>query len=502
MAVFDRSDLKASSLADLHAVASQIGLDGFRRLRKEELIDLILTRSGSDDGGSSEDAATPASEDDGASKRPRRARTQASAASERAKRSETEGDRPSERSKRGDAEEDTDARRTKRSVIEDGGAEQRASRGDADEEESSVRRRRGRRRRTKGAEEEDASARPGAASDGQARRDRARSSDDGDDGGDGGAPGGRGDARTDADEDAQSGTELVEGVVEVVSNGSGFLRPKLNSDLPQFYLTAGQVRRCELVSGDTITGRVRPARHPERQRSIARVETINGEPASAIVLSGDYENLKASFPATPLALHSEDVTVAAIARFAPLGKGSRAVITGAPFAGKTETLRKLVAALADNEDLAVEVLLLGVRPEEVDDWQDSSPTTTLTLSAGSDIQARALERAIGAAKRKAAKGTDVLLVIDTLEGVSEGVARKALAAARNLKDHGSLTVIATAPQPFGGETTVIALDSDRATTGQLPAIEVSRTITLRADLLVGEQAAAEIAKQRASTLAL
>ena len=130
----------------------------------------------------------------------------------------------------------------------------------------------------------------------------------------------------------------------------------------------------------------------------------------------------------------------------------------------------------------------------------SPPAAALSFAASADSQSQALERALDAAKRVAARGGDAMVLIDGLDGVNQHTARKALAAARNLKDGGSLTVIATATEPVGGETTVIALDPALASTGRQPILDLASSGTLQAELLVGEDGAKAITKARAEAL--
>jgi transcription termination factor Rho len=103
---------------------------------------------------------------------------------------------------------------------------------------------------------------------------------------------------------------------------------------------------------------------------------------------------------------------------------------------------------------------------------------------------------IDQARRIAARGAHALVLIDTLDGMHPHAARKALASARNIVDGGSLTVIATASEPLGGETTVIALDARLAAVGQFPALDVVASGTLRPELLVGEDGAHAILAAR------
>jgi transcription termination factor Rho len=427
MPVLERSELEASPLADLHAIADQIGLDGFRRLRKADLIDAILA------DGSAEAGA----------------------------------------GKNGDAAPDPDGR--------GGGGEAGRERSAADE--------RPRRRRPLRARRSSASSRAG---DEPAERPAPAPSED------------RGAGEADEPEQAvQPVGRIAAGVVELLGNGSAFLRvtPPEASD-EDVYISAAQVRRCELVSGDRVTGPVRTPRRSERYPSLVRIDTINGVSADAVSDGSRYEELPVAWPSQRLALGSEDQTLHAIEWLTPLGRGSRAVIVGDRHAGKSTTLRRLLDALAAQADLEVSLVLCGARPEEIADWQDGpiAPTAALDFAASADTLAQALERAIDTAKRIASRGGDALVAIDCLDGLPPNVARKALAAARNLREGGSLTVIATATQPVGGETTVIALDAALTRTGRQPILDLIASGTLRPELLVGEDGAEAITKARAAAL--
>jgi transcription termination factor Rho len=412
MAVLERSELEASPLADLHAIADQLGLDGFRRLRKPDLIDAIL----GDSGGAAEPAAAGESQDPPAAPRRGEGRTAA-----RTSRSGRARGRRSGASGGGGAGEQGDS---------DGSDEQAGAEGDG----------------------------PGA---------------------------------------------VAEGVVEVLGNGSAFLRvsPPDPSD-EDVYVSAAQVRRCELVSGDRVTGPVRAPRRSERYPSLVRIDTINGVPADAVADRAPYEDLPVAYPRERLAFGSEDPTLAAIEWLTPLGRGSRAVICGAARSGKTTILRSMLAVLGGRDDLEVSLVLAGVRPEEITGWQEGAvaPVAALSFAASADAQGQAVERALEAAKRVAVRGSDALVLIDGLDGMHPQAARKALAAARNLRDAGSLTLIATASRPFGGETTVIALDAALTSTGRQPILELLSSGTLRPELLVGDDGAQAITKARAAAL--
>ncbi len=417
MSVFDRAALEASPLADLHAIASELSIDGYRRLRKGELVDAILARQGG------EEAPAPADADgDG----------------------DGDGDQPSSRRRRG--------RR---------GGRGRGGRSEAPEEE----------------EAEDADAEESEA----------------------GSPRGEGPEEIEAEVE-RADDEIAAGVVELLPGGSGFVRvdpPEPSDD--DVYISAAQVKRCELVSGDRVTGPRRPPRRSERFASLLRIDTINGKPASELADTARFDDLPAEFPSERFELGGEDPTLKTIAELLPIGRGSRVTIAGPAQSGKTETLRRLATQLAGQEDIQVWLVLTGVRPEEVGQWGDGRPVpaATATLAASSEAQGQAVDGVIEQARRMAARGAHAVVLVDTLEGVPPHAARRTLAAARKIVDGGSLTVIATAPAALGGETTVITLDASRAAAGQYPAIEVAASWTMRPELLVGESGAEAIARARA-----
>ena len=471
MSVLDRGALEASPLADIHAIASELSIDGYRRLRRAALIDAILNRQ---DG--TEPADEPASEavSDPASE----------TVSERA--SETVSEPASETVSETVSEPaDTSTEEASVSIpASDGEAVSKDS--DDDDEQSTPRRRRGRRGgRGRAAPRDDAET-DGSASErmhsGSARREE----------------------QPEAEEpDADAGEETVEGVVELLANGSGFVRvqPPDPSD-EDVYISSAQVKRCELVSGDRIAGPKRAPRRSERFASLIRIETINGRPASELADGVRFDDLPAAFPTERLKVGSDDPTLKAMEWLTPFGKGSRVTIVGAARSGKTEAVRRLAAALSGREDLTVSIVLAGVRPEEISEWSGdpalpTEPVAAVSFAASEDARNGAIEPTIDQARRLAARGADAVVLIDTLDGCSPALARKALAAARNIVDGGSVTVIATASAPIGGETTVIALDVALTSIGRFPALDLLSSGTMRPELLVGEAGAEAIARTRA-----
>jgi len=416
MSVLDRATLEESTLADLHAIAGELSIDGYRRLRKGDLIDTIIARQ----GGEEVPVRAP---------------------------------KPSEVA----VEEDEEASAARRRRGRRGGRGRAAGRPGSSE----------------GEETEEAAEAPPA----RERRDRGAA----------------------AREREEAEPEIVEGVVELLPNGSGFVRvsPPEPSDA-DVYISAAQVKRCELVNGDRVTGPRRPPHRSERFPSLVRIDTVNGRPAEELADRGRFDDLAAEFPSQRFELGSDDATLKAVEFLTPFGRGSRVTITGGTWAGKSHLLAQLANVLAAQEGVSVFVALSGVRPEELGEWADGTvkPGAAVSFAASTEAQDNAVELVVDQARRLAARGSDAVVLIDTLDGLHPLSARKALAAARKLRDGGSLTVIATSSRPLGGETTVIALDAALAVSGRYPAVDLLASGTLRPELLVGVKGAQAIAKER------
>ena len=448
MAVISRSALEASPLSDLHEIASEIGIDGFRRLRKEDLVDAVIERQGGDSG----EDAKPA--------RARRAPRTSQAAA---------GDKPAPRSRRAPRSADSDA--------------------DAGEKPAPRSRRAPR----------DADS---AGDDAPATRSR-RSSRTQDSGDDRPAPrsrrGGRSEAGDDAPRQGGDAESKVEGVLEVLANGSGFVRPNgPEASDDDVYVSAAQIRRCELVAGDRVGGLARRARRSERHPSLVRVETINDVAAEEVSDGTRYADLGAAFPAVPFVFKAKDVTLKQITDLAPIGRGSRVTVSGVSGSGRTTTLRLLAIELAAEDGIELHLVLAGSRPEELAEWAaaDLTPVAGADLSYGPDAQGQAVDRAIEAAKRSTARGAHTAVVIDSFDQLPGPAARRALAAARNVPDGGTLTVIAATRAPLGGETTTILLDGAASAVERRPVVDAA-SHTLRVEALVGARKATTITKNRA-----
>ncbi|HZU60109.1 MAG TPA: AAA family ATPase, partial [Solirubrobacteraceae bacterium] len=200
-----------------------------------------------------------------------------------------------------------------------------------------------------------------------------------------------------------------------------------------------------------------------------------------------FDDLPIAFPERRFLLPADDDVLAAIEWTAPIGRGSRVSIVGPPGAGKTETLRRLAGALSDRGEERVWVVLTGVRPEEIPEWETATvtPAVALSFAASPDAQAQALEGVVEQVRRLVARGAHAVLLIDTLDTILPGAARKAMASARNVVDGGSLTVIATARAPVGGETTVVTLIPPPPGSEAAPALDPAGSWTIRRERLVG-----------------
>ena len=260
-------------------------------------------------------------------------------------------------------------------------------------------------------------------------------------------------------EDEISDEEITTGVLDVLANGSGFVRVDASGQSRgDVYVSPAQIRRCELRAGDEVSGPARAPRRNERHPSLVRVESVNAAPAEPIEERPWFADLTPVFPSrrleAPKAL--KDV---------PFGLGSRVAIAGPPGAGATTLLRHLAGELSGNEEIALQVVLVGALPEEVTEWRR---TDGLEVAGGSfdrspDAQAQAAELAVERAKRRVERGGHAVVVIDSLEALPAGARRRIFGAGRATEVGGTLTVIAAGGgerEPLRWATTRVVLGPD------------------------------------------
>jgi transcription termination factor Rho len=265
-----------------------------------------------------------------------------------------------------------------------------------------------------------------------------------------------------------------EGVLEVLPDGFGFLRAPDYNYLPgpdDIYVSPSQIRRFDLRTGDTISGQVRPPKDTERYFALLKVESINFETPDQSRDKIFFDNLTPLYPMERLRLEydPEDLTTRVMDLLCPIGKGQRGMIVAAPRTGKTMMLQKLANAIAKNHpEVYLIVLLIDERPEEVTDMQRSVKGEVIA-STFDEVPQRHIQVAdmvIEKAKRLVEHKRDVVILLDSLtrfarahnavipssgKVLSGGLDANALqrprrffAAARNIEEGGSLTIMATA----------------------------------------------------------
>ena len=170
----------------------------------------------------------------------------------------------------------------------------------------------------------------------------------------------------------KAGTHLGRGVLEVHSEGFGFLRSPDDNFLPgagDIYVSQSQIRRFKLKTGDTVIGQVRPPKEGERYTALLRVETVNGDPPGGEPQS--FDQLTAIYPDERVALAQDDV-LRAVDRACPLGLGQRGLFVAPARTGRVDLLRRLVSVVGEDEDIETTVLLIGERPEEIQEWRKNT----------------------------------------------------------------------------------------------------------------------------------
>src|SRR3954454_18158994 len=394
MSVLDPRELEASPLADLHALASELGLEGFRRLRKQELIKQIVAAQGGE-VASTDDEPEVALYEDGSAE-------------------PEAGD--DEYSAPGAVEDDQEDVHEGSTADVPRDYQEPMPNWEQEREEAP-------------AKEQEREEEPG-------KEDEREEEPAGED---------------------EREEDLRNGILDVLPNGSGFLRAEPHRQSREdVYVSPAQIRRCELRPGDEVSGPVRPPRRNERHPSLVRVATVNGQDADAPSERARFTTLAATWPTERLGGPSALADT-------PYGKGSRVAIGGPPGSGATYLLREAVKVLRDrHSELDVIIVLAGARPEEAGDWSELG----VEVAGGSydgafEEQGQIAELAVQRAKRSVESGKDVVVVIDSLDALPPSTARRVFGAGRNAVDAGSLTVLAstgTSAEPHRMATTHITLE--------------------------------------------
>ena len=321
-----------------------------------------------------------------------------------------------------------------------------------------------------------------------------------------------------------------EGVLEMMSDGYGFLRSSdynYLSSPDDIYVSQSQIKLFGLKTGDTIRGNVRPPKEGEKYFPLIRVSKINGLNPNIVRDRVSFEHLTPLFPEQKfnLADKGSSLSTRIIDLFSPIGKGQRGMIVAQPKTGKTMLLKDVANAIAANHPEVYQiVLLIDERPEEVTDMQRSvrGEVVASTFDEPADKHVRVANIVLEKAKRLVECGHDVVILLDSITRLarayntvapasgkilSGGIDANALhkpkrffGAARNIENGGSLTIIATALTETGSKMDEVIFEEFKGTGNMelqldrnisnrriYPAIDLIKSSTRRDDLLLDEK---------------
>jgi transcription termination factor Rho len=328
----------------------------------------------------------------------------------------------------------------------------------------------------------------------------------------------------------KSGLLFAEGVLETLPDGYGFLRAPESNYLPgpdDIYVSPSQIRKFDLRTGDTVSGQVRPPKEGERYFALIKVEAINFEPPELGKDKVLFDNLTPLYPSERIRLETtqDNLMARVLDMMTPIGKGQRGLIVAAPRTGKTMILQNLANSIAANHpEVALIVLLIDERPEEVTDMQRSvkGEVISSTFDEPATRHVQVAEMVIEKAKRLVEHKRDVVILLDSItrlaraynaivppsgKVLSGGVDSNALqrpkrffGAARNIEDGGSLTIMATALvetgsrmddvifEEFKGTGNMeIVLDRKMADRRVFPAVDINKSGTRKEELLLPKE---------------
>lgn len=333
---------------------------------------------------------------------------------------------------------------------------------------------------------------------------------------------------------AKRGEDIYgDGVLEILQDGFGFLRSADSSYLAgpdDIYVSPSQIRRFNLRTGDTVSGKIRPPKESERYFALLKVDTINFDGRDNAKNKVLFENLTPLFPNDRVMLElgngsTEDLTPRIIDLVAPIGKGQRGLIVSAPKSGKTMLLQSIAHSIeANNPECYLIVLLIDERPEEVTEMQRSvrGEVVSSTFDEPASRHVQVSEMVIEKAKRLVEHKQDIVILLDSITRLARayntvapssgkvltgGVDANALhrpkrffGAARNIEEGGSLSIIATALIDTGSRMDDVIYEEFKGTGNMeihlerkisekrvYPAIHIERSGTRREELLTNAQ---------------
>ena len=325
----------------------------------------------------------------------------------------------------------------------------------------------------------------------------------------------------------QSGFIYGEGVLEILSDGFGFLRSPDYNYLPgpdDIYVSPSQIRRFSLRTGDVVAGQIRPPKEGERYFALLKVEATNYEEPERAREKILFDNLTPLYPEEQLRLEHnlEEYTTRTIDLFTPIGKGQRGLIVAAPPTGKTMMLQNLAHGIVHNHKEAILiVLLIDERPEEVTDVQRSvrAEVVSSTFDEPANRHVQVAEMVLEKAKRLVEHGKDVVVLLDSITRLARAnnavvppsgkllsggvdanalrMTKKFFGAARNIEDGGSLTIIGTALVDTGSRMDEVIFEEFKGTGNMeihldrrlmdkriFPAMDIVRSGTRKEEMLL------------------
>lgn len=333
----------------------------------------------------------------------------------------------------------------------------------------------------------------------------------------------------------KGGALIVEGTLEVLPDGYGFLRSSRNSYISgpeDIYVSANLIRHNALKTGDLVYGQVKTPRDSERYYGLHKVLKVNNDEILKAKTRPSFDSLTPIFPDERMRLEnsSGDVSTRIIDMFCPIGKGQRSLIVAPPRTGKTILMQKIANSISENyPEISLIVLLVDERPEEVTDMKEhvKGEVIASTFDEQATRHVQVAEMAIEKAKRLVEAGEDVVILLDSITRLaraynqtvpasgkilSGGVDSNALhkpkrffGAARNMQGGGSLTIIATALIETGSRmdevifeefkgtgNNEIVLDRRLAERRTYPAINIKKSGTRKDELLIPSDEAKRI----------
>ena len=322
----------------------------------------------------------------------------------------------------------------------------------------------------------------------------------------------------------------VEGILEKLSDGYGFIRS--DNYLPgedDVYVSPSQIRKFNLKTGDIIKGKTRKNNPNDKYGALLLIETINGFSTEEASKRKNFEDLTPIFPNERIKLETENSSIAMrlVDLFSPIGKGQRGMIVSQPKAGKTTLLKQVAKSVkSTHPNMHIIVLLIDERPEEVTDMKESIEGKNVeviysTFDELPEHHKRVSEMVIERAKRLVEHGKDVMILLDSITRLSRAynltvppsgrtlsggldpaalhMPKKFFGAARNMREGGSLTILATALVDTGSKMDDVVYEEFKGTGNMelildrklserrvFPAIELSKSGTRREDLLLNK----------------